>query len=394
MKELSQLVNDSFSPNTYFCVLSNVVNKDEMYNRIEFKLLNGKYVVEKYTAKQVFHSHMLFEEAVTYIRELMGSTYRNLNAWEGTYEYSIRLSKKGKVFANRRVKSESSPKQHTTHNRTKKSIIPEGTFIEPLFDMGILSKDGTVIKKMYGKFRQINRFIEIIDDALEQNGKDTLNVLDFGCGKSYLTFLLYYYFTQIRKIKVNMIGLDLKEDVIEKCNASAHKYGYGNLKFQIGDIARYEHQGDLDMVLSLHACDTATDYALFNAIKWKARMIFAVPCCQHELNQQINSDRLSILTDYGLIKERFSALSTDAIRGNLLKCCGYKVQLLEFVDFDHTPKNLMIRAVRTNIDNTYKTSALAAVDALMDEFQFQPVLYTLLKEAGYLTNEYQRGANK
>lgn len=384
MENLSQNVYDSFPSGTYFCILSNPVKKDEMYHRIEFSLVNGTYIAKKYTAKQVFHSHMSFEEVLAYIIELLGKIYRNLNAWDGTYEYSIRLSKKGKALVNKRMDSKSSPKPQIAHNRTKNSIIPEDTFIEPLFDMGILSKEGKVIQKMYGKFRQINRFIEIIDDALEQNTNDTLEVLDFGCGKSYLTFLLYYYFTQIKKIKVDMIGLDLKEDVIEKCNASARKYGYTDLQFQIGDIGKYEHHGSLDMVISLHACDTATDYALFNAIKWKARMIFAVPCCQHELNQQIDSDRLSILTDYGLIKERFSALSTDAIRGNLLKCCGYKVQLLEFVDFDHTPKNLMIRAVRTNVDDKYKASALSAVDVLMKEFQFQPTLYTLLKEAGYI----------
>lgn len=384
MENLSQYIYDSFPSETYLCILSNPVKKDEMYHRIEFSLVNGTYIVKKYTAKQVFHSHMSLEEVLAYIIERLGKIYRNLNSWDGTYEYSIRLSKKGKALVNKRMETKSSPKPQIAHNRTKNSIIPEDTFIEPLFDMGILSKEGKVIQKMYGKFRQINRFIEIIDDALEQNTNETLKVLDFGCGKSYLTFLLYYYFTQIKKIKVDMIGLDLKEDVIEKCNASARKYGYTDLQFQIGDIGKYEHQGSLDMVISLHACDTATDYALFNAIKWKARMIFAVPCCQHELNQQIDSDRLSILTDYGLIKERFSALSTDAIRGNLLKCCGYKVQLLEFVDFDHTPKNLMIRAVRTNVDDKYKASALAAVDALMKEFQFQPTLYTLLKEAGYI----------
>lgn len=384
MENLSQYIYDSFPSGTYFCILSNPVKKDEMYHRIEFSLVNGTYIVKKYTAKQVFHSHMSLEEVLAYIIERLGKIYRNLNSWDGTYEYSIRLSKKGKALVNKRMETKSSPKPQIAHNRTKNSIIPEDTFIEPLFDMGILSKEGKVIQKMYGKFRQINRFIEIIDNALEQNTNETLKVLDFGCGKSYLTFLLYYYFTQIKKIKVDMIGLDLKEDVIEKCNASARKYGYTDLQFQIGDIGKYEHQGSLDMVISLHACDTATDYALFNAIKWKARMIFAVPCCQHELNQQIDSDRLSILTDYGLIKERFSALSTDAIRGNLLKCCGYKVQLLEFVDFDHTPKNLMIRAVRTNVDDKYKASALAAVDALMKEFQFQPTLYTLLKEAGYI----------
>lgn len=382
IENLSPFVCDSFPKEAYFCILSHAVQKDERYNRMEFHRLDGAYVVKKYTSTQVFHAHMSFEEATACIIERLGSTYRDLNAWDDTYEYAIRLSKKGKVFANKRMKLPNAPKPQTTHNRTKKSLIPEDTFIEPLFDMGILSKEGTVIQAMYGKFRQINRFIEIIDDALDPNEKGPLHVLDFGCGKSYLTFLLYYYLTEIRKIKVSMTGLDLKEEVIEKCNASARKYGYSGLTFEVGDIGKYAHQGPLDIVLSLHACDTATDYALFNAIQWKARMIFAVPCCQHELNQQIKSDRLSLLTDYGLIKERFSALSTDVMRANLLKSCGYKVQLLEFIAFDHTPKNLMIRAVRTHADD--KASALPAVEALMEEFRFRPTLYTLLKEAGHI----------
>lgn len=382
MKTLSQMIHDSFPSDTYFCVLSNALRKDEEFNRIELSLVEGEYVLKKYTSTQVFHAHMTFEEAIKFVEEQLGAVYRNFNGWNGGYEYSIRLSKKGKALASRRPASGNSPKPQESHNRKKNSIIPENVFIEPLYDMGVLTKDGAVIQKMYGKFRQINRFIEIIDDALDPNAEGPLKILDFGCGKSYLTFLLYYFLTEIRKIKVNMIGLDLKKDVIEKCNAAAKKYGYSNLSFQVGDIGGYEHEGPIDMVISLHACDTATDYALFNAIKWKTKMIFAVPCCQHELNGQIKSEKLSILTDYGLLQERFSAIATDAIRGNLLKCCGYKVQLVEFVDFDHTPKNLMIRGVRTGASVAERS--MVEVKALMEEFNFHPKLYELLKGAGYI----------
>lgn len=251
--------------------------------------------------------------------------------------------------------------------------------IEPLIDLGVFTKEGKVINSKYDKYKQINRFVEIIDDEIKKNDYKELTILDFGCGKSYLTFVLYYYFVKIKNINVKMIGLDLKEDVIKKCNDIAKSYKYDNLHFELGDINGFKYNNKVDMVITLHACDTATDYALYNAVKWNAKMIFSVPCCQHELNSQMKSDELSILTRYGIVQERVAALMTDAVRANILEACGYKTQLLEFIDIAHSPKNILIRASKGNVSKDKREKAICEVNNLVNKFNFEPTLLKLVK---------------
>lgn len=357
--------------------------KESSYRKICLLKKAEGYQLEKYTEKQVFHENMSAEEAKERCIGLFSEGYGQLNAWGESYEYALSITKKGKVLFNKK-KTSAETVAENTHNRKKNYIIPEDKPFPALVDMGVFTKDGKVANPMYDKFRQINRFTEIIDDAVREKGVSgkKLKIVDFGCGKSYLTFVLYHYFNEILGTEVDMLGLDLKADVIEKCNAAAKRYGYENLRFEMGDISGASVQGKVDMVVTLHACDTATDFALHNAVMRNADMIFSVPCCQHELNSQMKSDKLSLLTRYGIIKERTAALCTDAIRANLLEYCGYRTQLLEFVDFEHTPKNILIRAVKRSGNPRGREQYLEEAESLMREFSFEPTLYKLLKESG------------
>lgn len=372
-----QLLEKLLADNPYKLVASKPAGGE--WKKVTLVKKEQYYQAEQYTDKQVFHKNMPQEELLDYLEELMGAHFLQLNSWGQSWEYNLTISKKGKWLLGRaKSRGEQAPEPSSGHNRQKNYILPEGCIIPPLVDMGIFTQTGQVVKSMYDKYRQINRFIEMVDDTLKDGSWKQLNIIDFGCGKSYLTFILYYYFTEIKHLPVTMTGLDLKADVIKHCNAAAVKYGYENLHFELGDINGYQSDKPVDMVVTLHACDTATDYALYNAICWNASMIFSVPCCQHELNGQIKSDSLSLLTRYGIIKERAAALMTDAIRGNILEACGYRTQILEFIDLSHTPKNLLIRAVKKNSSIAKKEQALEEVKRLMEEFHLDPTLYRLL----------------
>lgn len=341
----------------------------------------GDYVqLSKYTDKQVFHENIPVSRLLPACCDYLGNSYLQLHAWTEETEYSLALSKKRKIlFHTAPNRSPARIAWNPAHNRKKQYLLEEGEVIEPLVDMGIFTRDGKVVTSMYDKYRQINRFIEMIDDVIKKQDCRHLNIIDFGCGKSYLTFIVYHYLTVLKNITVNMIGLDLKEDVIRKCNEAARKYRYDHLIFRLGDINGFHCPFDVDMVITLHACDTATDYALYNAVSWKARMIFSVPCCQHELNRQISTDTFSLFTRYGIVSERFCALMTDAIRGNLLEYSGYSTQLLEFVDLSHTPKNILIRAVLSpGKPDSVRRKALEEARRVMEEYHVSPTLYRLL----------------
>lgn len=375
---LEKLVKEYFTADTLRCVLSDPLEGSE-YRKVNIKPIKSGYQAEQFTKTQTFHKNMSAEETIAYIETAMNGSFKQYTSWSLEWECSIGISKKGQIL-HKRCKNKTNIEVSGEHNRVKDYIIKEGECIQPLIDAGIFTKDGRVINSMRDKFRQINRFIELVDDnmSLERFAKKKqITVLDFGCGKSYLTFLLYYYFTAVKGFSVRMIGVDLKESVLEECRKAAERYGYEGLEFIARDIKDFRFEDTLDIMISLHACDTATDFALYNALRWKAEMILSVPCCQHEINSQLEKNSLLPMTGYGVIKERMGALITDSIRGDLLRYCGYKTQILEFVELEHTPKNLLIRAVRTGKTDL---KALETVEKLMADLDIKPTLYNLLIE--------------
>lgn len=373
--ELKAKIQEVFALDIKKVIISNGRNTE--YKKIVISRQKTGYQAEKFTDKQAFHDNVRESELPDYCEKFLREGYMQLNAFTGTLELAIKISKKGKVFLSS-SKFANQLKVKTENNRKKQYYLEEGTVIPPLVDMGVFTKEGKVVNSMYDKYRQINKFIQFIEEAVEKEGLKSLNIVDFGCGKSYLTFVVYYYLTYVKGLEISMTGLDLKEDVIKKCQATARKYGYENLNFQVGDVAEYESDKPIDMVITLHACDTATDYAIYNAIKWDSKIIISVPCCQHELNSQIKSEEFEILTRYGLLKERTAAIMTDAIRANLLEYSGYKTQILEFIDFTHTPKNLLIRAVKSNISREHRDRMLKEADNIIEEFNLSPTLYRLI----------------
>ncbi len=334
-----------------------------------------KLQLSLFTKTQVFHSNYSDDEINNVINELLDKEFNNLELTTDSFNYFYKITSKGKLLTSKKKNVDSFVA--IDHNRSKKYLLEEGIVVPSLVDLGIMQPDGRVNKSAYDKYRQINRFLEIINDSIKDEKE--LNIIDFGCGKSYLTFILYYFLVEIKKMNINIIGLDLKEDVIDNCNEIAKKYKYDNLKFYKGNISDFKDNNKIDMIVTLHACDTATDYALYHAINMKCRYIFSVPCCQHEINNQLKTDVMHSLTKFGIIKERFSALLTDSIRANILQYYGYKTNVMEFVDFENSPKNLLIRAIYSNSGKNHKIKE--EIDNLIKEYNIDQTLYNLtLKE--------------
>lgn len=335
------------------------------------------YQKSSYEEKKVFHENLTADACKAQMVDLV-QEFKQVELLTETERLTGLISKKGKATVKIKQTGCACQERDLSHNRKKEYLIPEGTPIPYLVDLGVMTKEGKIVHSRYDKYRQINRFLEFIEDILVNLPKDRpVRILDFGCGKSYLTFAMYEYLHERKGYQVEMIGLDLKEDVMEHCSQLAEKYGYENLHFYTGDIANYEDDKPIDMVVTLHACDTATDYALEKAVRWGAKVILSVPCCQHELNRKIACDDLAPIMDYGLLKERFAALLTDGLRAKLLEEQGYQVQILEFIDMEHTPKNILIRAVYTGKKAEEKT--VDRCDRLMNS---QGTLERLLRNEG------------
>lgn len=311
-------------------------------------LLKGELIfqAEEQRGKQAFHKNLNIDEAILYVENCLAHDFRQGEITSAKGKGTVLVSKKGKMTVKFKQQARIITQKTLEHNRKKQYLLPEGTPVPFLVDLGVMTKEGQIVHSRYDKYRQINRFLEFIEDILPQLDKHKENVIiDFGCGKSYLTFAMYYYLKELKGYPVRIIGLDLKEDVIRHCSELSIRYGYDKLSFTCGDIASYEGVDHVDMVVTLHACDLATDYALEKAVGWDARVILSVPCCQHELNKQIKNPVLQPVLEYGLIKERMAALYTDAIRAQILEYTGYNTQILEFIDMEHTPKNILLRAV-------------------------------------------------
>lgn len=348
---IDEIIKNSLTENKFIYGVFTSPRVKSQYKKISVRpiLIKGEKTLhlEKFTDTQAFHDNLAYEDAFDVLLNMIVNEYRNINLFLADADYQILVSKKGNIKVTQKAPSKKMKLEE--HNKKKQYIINENEPCDFLNILGVMSQEGKVYAKKYDKFKQINKFLEIVDDSLaDKDIQDDFMIIDFGCGKAYLTFALYYYFYYIRNIKVKIIGLDLKEEVILFCNETAKKLNYENLEFMYGDIRDFEYKNRVNMVVTLHACDTATDAALVKAIAWDCDIILSVPCCQHEFFNKIENDNLNPMLKHGLIKERVSSLVTDSLRSLFLETKGYKVQLMEFISMDHTPKNILIRALKAN----------------------------------------------
>ena len=380
MEEIKQLILNE-RENIIKISVSSPFSKNEEFNKITIRPINIKnkpcFQAERFKNNQVFHLNMSNTEFSAFLENIF-KKYAQICVFKSGVTVTFAISKNGNIKTSESKNNLQIKQKNTENNRQKEYIFNEGENIPPLVELGVFTSDFKIVKSKYDKFKQINRFIEIVNDAFVNDTKESITILDFGCGKSYLTFIIYYYFREIKKKNVKIIGYDLKKDVVENCNKIAEKYGYDNLKFVVSDVTKdMLYREPIDMVISLHACDTATDFALNYAIQKNVKYIFSVPCCQHEINKSIKKGGdFDILLKHGLIKERMSALLTDSIRAGILEDMGYSVDVLEFVDFSHSPKNIMLRAKKTKKESDKNRSQ---IKELQERYNFTQTLYDLTK---------------
>lgn len=379
MEQLRELLESCINEELINAVLSNPKDKEGIQKvKVRPVLMKGEMVFqcEEFRNNQAFHVNCKEDKICESLMEYM-TRMRQMQIETKRHTALVLVSKKGKVTIKKKTQKNREKTADLSHNRKKQYILEEGIVVPFLQDLGVMTEEGKIVRTKFDKFRQINRFLEFIEDILPQLKKEKeITILDFGCGKSYLTFAMYYYLHELKGYDIRIIGLDLKKDAIQYCNGLAGKYGYKKIQFLEGDIAEYEGVSKVDMVVTLHACDTATDYALAKAVGWKADVILSVPCCQHELNGQMENDILLPIMKYGLLKERMAALVTDGLRAQYLEQEGYDVQVLEFIDMEHTPKNILIRAVR----NEKKTKTSDMTKPCEEFLHVQPTIGRLLTE--------------
>ncbi len=389
--DIKELLDKYIDDGLQQVILSNSRDKSITKEKIRRVSVKGKmmFQTESFRGAQVFHENMDKEALKERILSVLGPVFKQ-GEFVHTSGTALVLTSKSGTVTIKEKKAFREPAMPAwkpldsavpSHNKVKNYLIPEGTPVPFMYDLGVFTAEGKVVRTKTDKYRQINRFLEFVEDIVPALPKDkVINILDFGCGKSYLTFAVYYFLTKIRGLKVKITGLDLKEAVVRDCERLARKYGYEGLSFSCGDVSEFKGETDIDMMMTLHACDTATDYALAFAVKTGAKVILSVPCCQHELNGQLKDTALEPLFRYGIVKERVAALATDALRAELLAAHDYKVQLLEFIDMEHTPKNILIRAVKRDRHNEKACAeAGARVEAFVKGFGIDPTLLKLLK---------------
>jgi len=370
---MKKVINEETIINATF---SGVKNKSEKtFNKVTIKKViiknEEKHQFEYFYDKNVEHKNLNNDESSLEMTELMENYFKQALIHTVNHDYHILVNKKGIAKINKKAATRKF--EGVSHNKKKKYILNEGELTPFLIELGIMTAQGKIVNAKYDKFKQINRYLELVSDCIPYLDKNkTIRIIDFGCGKAYLTFALYDYLVLKMGYNVEIVGLDLKENVISFCSDLAKKLDFKDLRFEQGDIKGFDQFTNVDMVISLHACNTATDEALAKAVNWGANVILAVPCCQHEFLKKIKNEKMAPMMKYGIIKEKLASLLTDSVRANVLEIMGYRTQVLEFIDMEHTPKNIMIRAFFENNSNIDKV--LKEYKEFKNEWQVNPYI--------------------